>query len=55
MQETISTGQQVVLRKITWLTTKNVDWCGSLQILPQTIPLFLKDFFLQKIASPFKN
>ena len=34
---------------------QNKDWCGSLQILPQTIPLFWKVFFfffLQKIASP---
>ena len=51
MQETISTGQEVVLGKITRLATKNKD--GWLQIPPQTIPsAILVMFFIQKFASP---
>ena len=50
----MSTGQQAT-RKNHLAYYQNKDWCGSLQILPQTIPLFWKVFFfffLQKIASP---
>ncbi len=46
----MSTGQQAT-RKNHLAYYQNKDWCGSLQILPQTIPLFRK-VFLQKIASP---
>ncbi len=49
----MSTGQQTT-RKNHLAYYQNKDWCGSLQILPQTIPLFWKKFFFfkQKIASP---
>ncbi len=46
MQETISTGQEVVLGKITRLATKNKD--GWLQIPPQTIPSAILVTFLYR-------
>ncbi len=47
----MSTGQQAT-RKNHLAYYQNKDWYASLQILLQTIPLFWKVFFLQKIASP---